>query len=330
MPDLDYKTFIDFEHSGSQAEDKKVTSDAVTFGAGEGFVIDKIEIFPPFDTHGNLEELMVMISIDNHLINSLRLHSDLFPPYLKNVYNVALPLGDPTSTNPFVNTCLKGNKKIQIVTFGGKGGVTGDYRIKVKGYYVESDEALHRLFGGSVFNPVPANLYDVKRNKAITFSKPVDVTIDNLPNMPSGAPDSGVPYIMPYYTWARNSKATTPNQPYALDIGIENVSNDWESLTWDLNENEAIFIDHIAVKPHANSKAFYFKVGTEEIPDSYFDIRYYSNELPWSTFADPRPLREYKILFHNEKATTYILDNGTSIPAEGILVFIRGLKIKLA
>ncbi len=327
---LDYKTLIDFSHTGSQAEDSKATSPASSFGKGEGFVIDRVEIFPPFDVNGNLEELVVMLSVDDNLVESLRLHSSLFSPYLKNVHNLGLPLGDPASTNPVKNTCLKGNSKLQVVTYGGYGGVTGDYRVKVKGYYVDDDMALQRLFGGSVFNPIPASIYDVIRNKTITINKPVDVSVDNLSKMPSGAPGAGVPYVMPYSTWARNSKATTVNQPYALDVALGNVANDYESMMWNLKETEGVFLTHLAFQEHANSKYFFFKVGTEEIPDSYFDVADGSNELPFSTFDSPRPLRHYPILFTGEKATTYIQDNGTSIPADGIVAWIYGLKIKLA
>lgn len=327
--ELDYVTFIDYEHSGSLSEDSTATSSTKTFRGSEGFVIDRVEIFPPFNGAGSLEELIVMLSIDGDEVSSLRLHSDLFPPYLRNVHNIGLPLGDPTSPNPFENTCLKGNKSIQVKVIGGRGGVTGDFRIKVKGYYVESDEALKRLMGNT-FCPTPYEIYDKKRNIRVRIHKPLEVTIENLPRMCGGGVDAGTPKVMPFATFCYNASATTANQPFALDIAESNhVHKDWGNLSWDLKKGNAMFITHIAVRPHTNSKYFYWKVKSDEIPDTYFDIGYYSNELPWSTFADPRPIRQYPILFKEEKVHAYIVDNGSSIPAYGVRVFVFGKKIEL-
>ncbi|GAH86353.1 unnamed protein product, partial [marine sediment metagenome] len=59
-------------------------------------------------------------------------------------------------------------------------------------------------------------------------------------------------------------------------------------------------------------------------PKKHFDIREFTNELPFSNFDTEQPLREYKILIHNEKAMLKVKDNGTLIDANTLLVAIFG------
>ncbi|GAH86350.1 unnamed protein product, partial [marine sediment metagenome] len=150
-----------------------------TFGADEGFQVDKVWIYPPFDVGGALENLTVQIVVDGESIDLIHLHSSNYPPHLSNSKWIGIPLGKHNSNSPIENTCLKGKTKLQVRCTGGSGGITGDYKIKLIGDYFKGDSAVRRLLG-SMFNPVPDTVYDVQRNKSVVVNRPVACTIKNL------------------------------------------------------------------------------------------------------------------------------------------------------
>lgn len=333
---LDYGTLLEWERAaGAQAEDATETSTVRTFGSDEGYQIDNVWIYPPFDALGNLEELTVQLVIDGDTFDLVHIHSDTAPPYLENSKWIALPLGNRKSNNPVLNTCLKGNKKIQIKTIGGKGGVTGAYTIKLLGDYFKGDAAVQKRFG-SMFNPTQATIFDARREgKSVSIYRPVPATIANLSNMSGGAPKADKPRVLPYITFAYNAAATTANAPFAYALEEQHVDKDWQDMRWDLGTDEAIYISNIGVKEVLHSKELWIQIADEEYPkgDStnapHFDIGYYTNELPFSNFNSEQPPRKYNILITNEKADIRIKDDGTSISADELLVGIWGKKFEL-
>ena len=339
MGKIDYGTLLSWSRSaGTQAEDAVETSSVRTFGTDEGFQVSDVWIYPPFDADGNLENLTVQISVDGQIVDLIHIHSDTAPPYLSNSKWISIPLGDRLSNNPLLNTCLKGNKKLQIRTIGGKGGVTGDYIIKLIGDYFSGDDAVARRFGAT-FNPVAATFYDAIRNKSISVYRPVASTIANLSNMSGGSVKAAKPLVMPYITFAWNSAATTPNTAYAYALDQSHVSKDWEDMKWDLDAKTALILERIGVKEVEHSKELWVKIGDVDYPQGdptnapHFDIGYDTNELPFSNYdteQPPRKVFDAGLLIHNEIGEIRVLDDGTSIPANSLLVGVWGKKIELA
>jgi hypothetical protein len=330
---LDYGLLLEHDHTGALAADSVDTSTVETFGTDEGFEVVEVWVYPPFSAGGALENLTVQLVIDGESVDLLHMHSNNYPPYLSNSKWVAIPLGVGNSNNPIENTCLKGKNKLQVKCIGGLGGITGDYKVKLRGYYFKEDAAVARLFG-SVFNPVPATYYDLLRNKRITISRPVSSTIKNLTEMSGGAYKAPLPRVLPYISFAWNSAATTPNEEYDYALDEQHVSKEWEDFKWDFDSTEALLITRLAAAEVANSKDLWIEIADLHYPRNHYDIRQYTNELPFSNFDTELPVRRVisdvnNLLIHDEKAVLKVRDTGTLIGANTLLVGVWGKKFEL-
>jgi len=325
---LDYGLLLEHDHTGALAADAVDTSTVETFGTDEGYQVAAVWIYPPFDVGGALENLTVQLVIDGESIDVLHLHSSTYPPYLSNSKWIGIPLGKHNSNNPIENTCLKGKHKLQVKCTGGLAGITGDYKVKLFGDYFKEDAAVTRLIG-AMFNPVPATFYDIQRNKSVTINRPVACSIESLTEMSGGAIKAPKPRVLPYVAFAWNKAATTANQEYNYSLDEQNVASDWEDMKWDLDKTEAILITNLAAKEVANSKELWIEIADLEYPRSHFDIRQFTNELPFSNFDLEQPLRGYNLLIHDEKAILKVKDDGTIVPADTLLVGVWGKKFEL-
>lgn len=324
----DYKVLLEYEHTGSIAENSVVSTPTVSFGSDEVAQIHRIEIFPPRDSEGNIENLIIQLKVDNKNVNTLFIDSRMLPPFAKDSKRWSIPLGVRHSNNPLENTCPKVKSKFSLTLMGGINGVTGDFKIRVLGDYFGSEEALIKFFG-PVYNPTPVHIIDEFRNKKITVHNPVNVSIDNFDILPGGGMNAEKPFVMPLVIHNWNKNATTANKPY--DFSKDNVVYEDYALDYDLDETECYIFDYIGVIPHANSKYAYFKIGTVEYPRGYWDVSDLTNMLPLGTVDDyqgPRKI-ERKPIIHDEKATFYVVDNGTSIPAKSFMVGLWGRYIVL-
>ena len=322
-----YKTLVELRHTGAQAEGERVGSSVVTFGADEAYQVHRIEIYPPRDGTGAIENLTVYLAIDGHPYMWAVWDSRMAPPINAGTKNatVSLELGNRKSVNPVENTCLKGVKSLQIITIGGPGGVTGDYLVRVKGDYWKGDDAIKGFFGTDVWNPTPVTVIDRVRRKSITIGRSVPITISNVANFHSH-PTAPTPRVLPLVRFARNKNATTVNTEYAFSLEAGNVVYEYEDMHFDLTDKEALMLTAIGGVPHDNSKELWVEVGGEEFPDGRFDFRKATNECPIGSPDDyhgPRII-ERPILAHNELVEVRFIDNGTSVPANGVLVAIWG------
>lgn len=326
---LDYGTLLHHTHTGALAEDAVDTSDVVSFsGSDQGYVIHRVEIFPPL-VAGVIENLTVQILVDGTAYDGLHLHSRSCPPILSNSKWLGISLGIPESNNAIENTCLKGNSKIQVKCYGGKDGVSADYEIKLRGYYIESDAAAKRLLG-STFNLGGASRYERMRGNRISINRATPVTIENLDDLCAGVPRAAKPRVLPFVNFAWNANATTKNTGYPYSATLKNVAKDWEEMEFDFDKSTALLITHLAALEVANSKSLYIKIGEREWPKEHFDIGQFTNEIPFSTFDDELPIQEYPLLIHDETGTLHIVDDGTSIGANTLMVGIWGKKFELA
>jgi len=329
MSDLTrYGTLLEHDHSGVLVEDVIETSAVKTFDSDEGYQVERIEVLPPFDAGGNLENLTVQIVMDGESVDLMHMHSSNYPAYLRNSKWVSIPFGKRNSNNPIENTCLKGRTKLQVRCTGGQGGVTGDYKIKLVGDYFEGDSAVKQLLG-NIFNPSPATLYDTQRDKSVTISRPVTSSIKNLTEMSGGAYKAPKPRVLPYISFAWNAQATTPNEAYNYSVMGGFVDKEWEDFKWAFDDDEALLITHLTVKQVPNSRDLYIEIGSEEHPRKHLDIRLYTNELPFSTFDTQQPPRYYPLLIRGETATLKVRDNGTLIGANTLLCGVWGKKFEL-
>lgn len=326
---LDYGLLLEHDHTGALAADAVDSSTVETFGTDEGYQVDQIWVYPPFSAGGALENLTIQVVVDGESLDLLHIHSSNYPPYASNSKWIPIPLGIHNSNNPIENTCLKGKNKLQVKCIGGSGAITGDYKVKLFGDYFKEDAAVRRLLG-STFNPVPATFYDFQRNKSVTVNRPVACSIANLTEMSGGAIKSPKPRVLPYVAFAWNLLATTANQEYSYALNEQKVSKDWEDFEWNFDKTEALLITHLAAKEVTNSKELWIEIADLEYPREHFDIRQYTNELPFSNFDTESPVRKYNLLLHDEKGVLKVKDDGTSVTLNTLLVGVWGKKFELS
>lgn len=333
-----YKTLLSYTHTGDLNEDAVDSSSVVNFGDDECFQADKVEIFPPYDG-SDIENVLIQLLVDGAEIDTLYLDSRMGAPFARGYPLLAFPLGKRLSVNPFENTCIKGDDKLQVKATGLIGGVTGNFTVRVKGDYFKKDSALTDFFGPT-FAPEAYTVMDGLRGKTITVDRPTPVSLDTFTNFCAGNPRADKPRVMPYIRFARNYAATVVNTEYRVQHESGNTKYAWENLSWDLKEKEALILEAIGVEPDTahHLKELWVELGGVEYPIDRWDCRYQFNELPIGgpasggiiNYQGPR-LLEKKYLTYGELAEIRIIDDGTSIPvADPFLIALWAKRIELA
>lgn len=239
------------------------------------------------------------------------------------------------------NTTLKMNNSVTVITKAG-GTVTQDYRIKIFGY-LYNDRILSRLPNKTM--PGNFTINDLRRARQIDVPYPsVEITRENWSLLPGGI-DQEAPKIMPFMRFATNSSATTANTRYDFRFDIENVDDQFKDLEfrYDL-ENMVLILRGIGARAHTNSKfVWLYNRGDplhEEIPPERFKVEENRNEIIFGK-GTPHfpadmpiyyPIPEFGVTNHiiyRERATVSMMDDGTSIPADGVAVVLLGKRIDL-
>jgi len=322
-----YMTFLKWKHTGTQAEDSKASSDVVRID--KAFQVHRAILFPPYNATGALENLLITLKVDDKLFDKIHLHTRMCAPLNGHgSLAVIIPLGFNRTVDPRYNTCLKGVKTLQVETYGGLGGITGDYEIWLQGDWFEDDKAMQDFFGETEFNPDPVKIRDPFRAHEITIHRPTKLTKEEWTKASAGVIDAPKPRVLPYFTYARNKKATIANKEFPLDIRFENVKEDWMSMYWDASEGTfGVYINKLGVHPHDNLLNTWIEIGGDEYPKGRWITEYYRNELPLPFLVDDAQSkwvrevgREMALLVYEETGDVRIVDNGTSIPADKVWV----------
>ena len=179
-----------------------------------------------------------------------------------------------------------------------------------------------------------------------------------------GGVDQSLPEIYPWVTWADNESATRANTPYEFDFAQDNVLDKWQSLYWTFDEGEdAVMFDYVmANEDVTNLDQLSIELesrDSEDIPQ--FDVQPTDqHELPFVRFEDgsspitsqtevpiggsinrpvtavdgiPRRvsnvLQPAETMVWNDEGGIVIEDDGTSVPANEILIGIQGRRMEL-
>lgn len=335
---------LQFTHTGSQAAGEEWISPAYGLPPNEVLEIFRIEVIPPVDaTTGTIKKLRyITLVIGDKEYDSLRINSIMCP--LEGHQNVvsAIDLGVPYLHRPITGriplpeegVCpkVRRGETVAVKTVADE-SITETYTIVLKAARVREQSKLVEIVGTSSI-PVYFSL------NTDTYSKPsIPVTLDTFDELPGGLRQSK-PQIFPWFTYARNKQATTPNTWYDFDYDAY-AAYPWMELSWNLvNKEVAYLVDAIGVIPHANSKALRLFVegrvtnpefATRPLPEKNFFMppQYYSTSVNAGLKkAGPRFIKP-PYLFHGVKGGIQIIDNGTSITADGVEVLVYGRKFVL-
>jgi hypothetical protein len=141
-----------------------------------------------------------------------------------------------------------------------------------------------------------------------------------------------------------NHVATTPNFPYSFRMELGNVAGNepWKEMYWDLSEEKnCLIIKGIGVRADALGHLYktYMRIGGFDHPRNGFFTEYGQNPLhfghahpidvansPWFMPLPKLPMPHY---IYNEIGEIVILDDGTAIVAEDVVLAMNGTLVTI-
>ena len=307
--------------------------------------IYRIEVIPPVDTStGTIKKLKyVTLMIEGKDYDTIRINSVMMPAEHPNNAGVAIDLGIPYLWRPItgrIPTAIEGvcpkvarGQKLTVkVVPEDSIASTDSFTVILKAARVRGASKLVEVVGAPVVDASFALDADV-------YPKTVGLSLEAFDELPGGLRQAK-PQIFPWITYARNAQATTANMWYSFDYP-NYVSDAWMNLSWNLvNKEEAYLVKALGVIPHANSKALRLYIEgritnpeftTRPLPEvnDFYPAMYYDvNVNAGIKKAGPVFLKK-PFLFHGVKGGVQVIDNGTSIPANGVEVHVYGVKFVL-
>jgi hypothetical protein len=337
---------IVFKHTGTQNAGAEWVSSSYELPPDEVLEIFRMEIIPPVDADAGVIKKIryATIMVEGKEYETVRLNSIMAPIEHQSNVGVALDFGVPYLHRPITGrvpasheaTCPKASRgqKVAVKTLADE-AISQDYSIVLKAARVRGEDKLREVLG------VPGGMVSVEFSlNGERYSKPpLAVTLENFDQLPGGLKQS-VPQIFPWFTYARNKVATTRNTWYDF-VYDDFAAYPWMDLSWNLyNKEEAYLVDAIGVIPHANSRALRLYIEgrvtnpeftTRPLPEEnfFYPPQYYDVSVNANIkVAGPKRLAK-PFLFHGVKGGIQIVDNGTSIPQDGVEVMVWGVKFIL-
>lgn len=320
------------------------TEDLITLAHDECGEIQRIEIIQPSTSGALRAELVINDQEYKHIRSNITPDFNTLPPYKSDSYNVAQDFGIPLGLIPkvrrvptaveFLTPKVGPDQHFNVRIYAGADGIdstasppTGPVRVRVHFWKYKGDDTLRTLTGTATYDASFA-LVDLERGILDRFTKSVPLSVDTFDELPGGLRQAR-PYVFLETTYATNKLATTPNKPYIFRKEEGTVDETWQNLWWNYDEKEARIPLKIAVKPHANLKEVRFNFNAEDrliLPaDPEGNILILGNETSYQpTFEPPRVFTIYKV-----KAYYAIVDNGTSIPANGVKIAFESIYFNL-
>ena len=327
-------------YSASQTDSKMVYE----VPPNEVIEVFKVMLIPPVDDTGKIYDVDVQIGSDTDMYETIHIDSVMMPAEHPLHPSVAIDLGVPylhrpilgRIPHPFEATTLKfkAGQKVMVKIVAREDIPSG-----------VSFTVILRLARAHFARGFEARLADIVGAPSIdasfvldadTYTKsPVPVDIDHWDELPGGLKQTK-PQIFPWVTYALNKAATTPNKWYDFDYP-NFVEETWMDLSWNLiNKEVAYLVKAVGVHPHSNLYMTRLYVDGRPTQLEYITkpLPYYNYFFPAMTFdanvnknlkkpCGPRVL-EKPFLFHGVKGGIQIIDNGTSIPANGVRVQVYG------
>jgi hypothetical protein len=315
-----------------------------------------VEIRPPVAADGTIEALdHVYLMLDDistrEYVNLCGRQDALMMPPRQHLHaNIWVPFGDgiveamKDQAPMLASTTLKYRQSVRPVVRAGATAVTADFMIRLWGYRYTEDE-LRKILDRTVMSPARVDIVDKARERVFSFEKEaLLINWDNWQMLPGG-PRQGKPAIMPYFRWARNAQATTPNTPYQLRFETGNVAEEEMNLYWPYDTlDKALLIKGLGVRAAANLKyAWIENTGDpihKEHPKGKFEISEFNNPLHFGAaqplypagyplyFAIPR-FADDSLLIWNDLAYVAIQDNQTPVAAGSVYVAVNGIAFDL-
>jgi len=308
------------------------------------------EVFPPVKADGTEEILERWYPVldgskyDDYLaLNGTK--SPLMNPPKTNIMDNIVAFGTPLveavrKATPMLEArCPKFKSKVSVETWAGAGGISVPYRIRLWIYVYRKEE----LPAIAPAIPAFASINDVARRRVIPINKPsVPLTYDNWDKLPGGLMQA-VPKINPFFTWAENEKATTPNVDYQfrVDLGTVDQAKPWQELHWDYEDGtKVLIVNGLGVRAPTNLKDTCLMIADDEHPRKRITTEEFNNPIHFGhiypmapsdhPYYLPIPKFDRPYIIYREIGSVVVRDNGTAVTADTIKVAVSAVKIDLA
>lgn len=243
-------------------------------------------------------------------------------------------------------TTLKYRQSARIVAVAGSTAITQNFLIRLWGYRYTEDE-LRRTLVDNYGNPVTSinpsvSITDRTTGKTLYVSKPsIPISWDSWNILP-GAPKQEKPIIMPYFRWAINKNATTPNTEYQYRFETGQVAQEEMNMyfPFDVNAN-ALFVKGFGVRKADNLKYAWIALTSDTLHKEHpkgkfhdFDELHFGASQPLrpdgypTYFAIPR-FADDSLLIYNDLAYVAIQDNQNPVAANSVYVALNGVYFEL-
>lgn len=343
-PVVKYTAKYDAATEGTLTAGKSWLSPPYELAPDEVIEIFRLEIVPPVDpTTGTIKKIHATIVVDGKEYETLRIHSIMAPADSPLNAGIALDFGIPYLHTPIFGRlpgpleakCPKAKKgqKVQVKVTAIE-DISQDFEVVMMFARARTADILASIVG------VPfVSKTIILNGESFGMGVSVPISLDTWDELPGGLRQTK-PEILPWAVWSTNKVATTPNVAYMFDYPMY-VDEVWQELYWVLTEKpEAYILNALAVMPHTNSsKAEIWVDGrittliypTLPLPkENYFFPPQYYETSTNNTLkkAGPRHIVP-PFVFHGVKGGIRVYDNGTSIPAKGVEVYVWGTKVVL-
>jgi len=378
-----------FDAAGNSSDGNNyMTPGTVTSSSTNAAVVREIhtvEIIPPQNSSGVYEDLReVSLVLDNHSVQhilTLPGQGDiLMNPLRTQVWGgpvFTVPLGVPMwriltdrqGNKPLRYTCPKFSRTVGVVvssTYGVSSAANGGtgYRIILKGYeYTPAAlQLMQAAWDGTVNLQTVRRRLDQKPALAFTYPTPGPLGLNTWNAYPGGPLQQNIK-INPYWKYARNAQATSPNKPYvftdfnALAGGTGHVEDTYQDLGFEFGQNQNAFVLRgFGVKgvplppgqtgapgtPGANLARFGFMVNGNFEPEEEGQ----NNGIYATVGVNPAPFGSVSpyialnnvlfrvpplpggLLIYQDNAAPFVVDNGSPIPAFQVAVAINGVLVE--
>lgn len=302
----------------------------------------RIELFPPTTGLGAIQDMeYIQPTIYGKEYQEVHIDELLMPPVNEASPVVGVDIGVPLLSarglgyvpNVIESACPKvGPRQNFGLNVKAVVNITEDFIVRVHFMRVRTEAMLRKILGTAVTQNV--TMQNIETGESQLFAKnPIPVSLATFTGL-SGGLAQDYPKIYPWITYAKNKAATTVNTPYGFDYPSY-VNNQYEDLDWNLDEKEARVVTHLGVTPHANSLKTRFSVEGRE-KNEWFTTGQYDNSLPVPLNAAGttvyQGLQKLRMPYQawNQKARVEHQDNGTSIAANGVAIYVKGYYLDLA
>jgi len=332
------------KNTGPQAVDTPWVSEGYEVPTDEVIEIIRLEFIPAVSGAGEIRDALIELLIDGKAYDTIHINSYMNPALHMLNAGVACDFGVPYLHRPITGilpspidaTCPKAKEGhlVQVRVTALEAVASGEsYQVGLRFARVRTEAKLREVVGVASI-PVSFSL-----DKDMYARPAVPVTIGNWDVLPGGLAQPK-PIIMPWFTFASNRVATTPNRWYHFDYPAY-VDETWKDLAWNLvNKPEAYYVKHLGVTPHANSlRTRLFIEGRITNPE------FLTRPLPEQNFFWPASFKSvetnerlkragltkivHPFLFHGVKGGIEHIDNGTAIPADGVRIDVVGTHFTL-